>query len=228
MDLSYLSTYYTYFLTGARNAILLSVFSMCISIMLGILLALLRLSKLKIPKMLAVSYVEFIRGTPLMIQLFIIFYGLPMIGISIPSLTFFDTDISRFISGMIAMALNSSAYVCEIFRSGIQSVDDGQVEASRSLGFNYSSTMRFIVLPQALRNILPALGNELVTVIKESSVISVIGVQELMYNTTIVRSTTYKSFSPLIITALIYFVITFTLSKLLGKFEKHMSRSNAR
>lgn len=222
MSFSYLGKYYPYFIVGARNAVLLSLFSLMISVMLGVVLALCRLGKLRIVKFLATAYVEFIRGTPLMIQLYMIFYGLPMMGLRLPTVVLWGTDISRFLSGVIAMALNSAAYVCEIIRSGIQSVNKGQMEASRSLGFNYSQSMRFVILPQAFKNILPALGNEFVTVIKESSVISVIGVQELTYNAGIVRSITYQALSPMFVAAAEYFVLTFTLSKILGHFEHRM------
>ena len=222
MSFSYLGKYYPYFIVGARNAVLLSLFSLMISVMLGVVLALCRLGKLRIVKFLATAYVEFIRGTPLMIQLYMIFYGLPMMGLRLPTVVLWGTDISRFLSGVIAMALNSAAYVCEIIRSGIQSVNKGQMEASRSLGFNYSQSMWFVILPQAFKNILPALGNEFVTVIKESSVISVIGVQELTYNAGIVRSITYQALSPMFVAAAEYFVLTFTLSKILGHFEHRM------
>lgn len=226
MSFSYLGQYYSYFIVGARNAVLLSLFSVLISVMLGVLLALCRLGKSRILKYLATAYVEFIRGTPLMIQLFLVFYGLPMMGLKLPTMMFWGTDVSRFVSGVIAMALNSAAYVCEIIRSGIQSVSKGQMEASRSLGFNYAMTMRYIILPQAFKNILPALGNEFVTVIKESSVISVIGVQELTYNANIVRSITYQALSPMLVAAAEYFVLTFTISKILGHFERRMKAND--
>ena len=226
MSFSYLGQYYSYFIVGARNAVLLSLFSVLISVMLGVLLALCRLGKSRILKYLAAAYVEFIRGPPLMIQLFLVFYGLPMMGLKLPTMMFWGTDVSRFVSGVIAMALNSAAYVCEIIRSGIQSVSKGQMEASRSLGFNYAMTMRYIILPQAFKNILPALGNEFVTVIKESSVISVIGVQELTYNANIVRSITYQALSPMLVAAAEYFVLTFTISKILGHFERRMKAND--
>jgi polar amino acid transport system permease protein len=135
---------------------------------------------------------------------------------------FLGVDLSRFIPGIIALSINSGAYVAEIIRAGILAVDKGQMEAARSLGFNQGLAMRLVVLPQAIKNILPALGNEFVVVIKESSIVSVIGIAELMYNAGIVRGATYRPMEPLLVAAAIYFVLTFSLSKLLGVAEKRM------
>ncbi|MDP4088528.1 MAG: amino acid ABC transporter permease [Bacillota bacterium] len=223
MDMELITKYYKYFLIGAGNAVLLSIFTVIIGVIFGVLLALMRLSKVKVLKIIATSYVEFIRGTPLMVQLFLIFYGLPQLGINFPDINLLGMDFSRFLSGIVALSINSSAYVCEIIRSGIQSIDKGQTEASRSLGLNYAKTMRYIIIPQAFRNILPALGNEFVTVIKESSVISVIGIPELMYNADTVRGITYEPFQPLIIAAVLYFVLTFSISRGLAKIEKKLA-----
>jgi ABC-type amino acid transport system permease subunit len=131
-------------------------------------------------------------------------------------------DLARFIPGIIALSINSSAYVAEIIRAGIQAVDKGQMEASRSLGFNHRLSMQLVILPQAVKNILPALGNEFVVVIKESSIVSVIGISELMYNAGIVRGATYRPMEPLLIAAAIYFVLTFSISKVLGVAERRM------
>ena len=159
-------------------------------------------------------------------QIFIVFYGLPQIGIEFPDVPALGEDFPRFMAGAIALSLNSAAYVAEIIRAGIQAVDKGQMEAARSLGMPHSMAMRYIILPQAVRNILPALGNEFVVVIKESSIVSVIGVAELMYNAETVRGNTFRPFEPLIIAALIYFAMTFTLSKLVGKAERRMRTSD--
>jgi polar amino acid transport system permease protein len=157
--------------------------------------------------------VEFIRGTPLMVQLFIIYYALPtIIGLNIPEMQ----------SAIMALAINSGAYVAEIIRAGIQAVDKGQMEAARSLGMPYGMAMRYIIIPQAIKNILPALGNEFIVVIKESSVVSVIGIKELMYNADTVRGNTFRAFEPLIVAAIMYFIMTFTLSKLMGRFERRL------
>ena len=135
-------------------------------------------------------------------------------------------SMDGFLAALIAVSLNSAAYVAEIIRSGIQSIDKGQWEASRSLGLSNRQTMRHIILPQAIKNILPALGNEFVTLIKETAVASTIGVADLMYASKIVQSTSYQAFNPLIIVAVIYFIITFTLSRLIGALERRLSRSD--
>lgn len=157
-----------------------------------------------------------------MIQVMFLFYGLPMVGITFPSLPFISNS-DRFMAGICAMSINSGAYVAEIIRSGIQAVDKGQTEAARSLGFKSGQTMRMVVLPQAIKNILPALGNEFVTVIKESSIVSVIGIADLMYQTNSVISTTYRSLAALAVAAIIYFIMTFVTSRLIAFAERKMA-----
>ncbi|QIB26884.1 amino acid ABC transporter permease [Caloranaerobacter azorensis] len=212
MDFSFLAKYYMFFIYGLKNTILLAIFSVCLGVILGIFLALMKISKNRILNMISTSYIEFIRGTPLLVQLYIIYYGLPNIGIDLPD----------FLAGIIALSINSAAYVAEIIRAGIQAVDKGQMEAARSLGMTHNMTMKYIIIPQAFKNILPALGNEFIVVIKESSIVSIIGIHELMYNADTVRGNTFQPFEPLIVVALIYFIITFTLSKLLGLAERRM------
>ena len=138
----------------------------------------------------------------------------------------FRSPDSRMFLGTFAVVLNSSAYIAEIIRAGIQSIDGGQMEAARSLGMGYGVSMQFIIIPQALKNILPALGNEFVTLVKESAIISVIAIPDLMYNADTLRGITYKPFTPLIIAGIIYFTITFTLSKILGAIEGRLSASD--
>lgn len=222
LDFSFLSKYYMFFLNGARNTVLLAAFTVILGVIFGTFLALMRLSKNPLLKAFSASYIEFIRGTPLMVQIFIVFYGLPQIGIQFPDVPALGQDFPRFMAGIIALSINSAAYVAEIIRAGIQAVDKGQMEAARSLGMPHSLAMLYIILPQAVRNILPALGNEFVVVIKESSIVSVIGIAELMYNADTVRGNTYRTFEPLLIAAAMYFVMTFTLSKLLGVAERRM------
>lgn len=217
MDFSFLPKYYMFFIDGAKFTIMLAFFTVLIGSILGLFLAILRISKIKIFNFIAAAYVEFIRGTPLMVQIFIIYYALPdIIGVNLPEIP----------SAIIALAVNSAAYVSEIIRAGIQAVDKGQMEAARSLGMPYGMAMRYVIVPQAIKNILPALGNEFVTVIKESSVVSVIGIKELMYNTDTVRGNTFRAFEPLIIGAFVYFVMTFSLSKLMGWIERRMKTSD--
>ena len=222
MDFSFLNKYYFFFISGTENTIFLALFTVLLGTVFGTGLALLKLSKNKVGRFIASAYIEFIRGTPVMVQLFIIYYGLPYIGVKFPDVPAFGNDFPDFVAGIITLAINSAAYVAEIIRAGIQAVDKGQGEAARSLGLTQTMTMRYIIIPQALKNILPALGNEFITVIKESSIVSIIGIHELMYNADTVRGNTFEPFSPLLVAALIYFVLTFTLSKLLGIAERRM------
>lgn len=213
--------YHKFFLEGCKNTLILALFSVLIGTLAGTLLSLCRMSKFKPLKYIAVAIVEFVRGTPLMVQLMFIFYGLPMIGVTFPDISFIP-NFSRFMAGVVAMSLNSSAYVSEIIRSGIQAVDPGQMEAARSIGFTYGESMRKVILPQAVKNILPALGNEFVTVIKESSIVSVIGIADLMFRTNDVIAVTYRSLQALLIAALLYFVMTFITGRLVSLAERKM------
>ena len=213
--------YHKFFLEGCKNTLILAHFSVLIGTLGGTLLSLCRMSKFKPLKYIAVAIVEFVRGTPLMVQLMFIFYGLPMIGVTFPDISFIP-NFSRFMAGVVAMSLNSSAYVSEIIRSGIQAVDPGQMEAARSIGFTYGESMRKVILPQAVKNILPALGNEFVTVIKESSIVSVIGIADLMFRTNDVIAVTYRSLQALLIAALLYFVMTFITGRLVSLAERKM------
>ncbi|EJO5346674.1 amino acid ABC transporter permease [Clostridium botulinum] len=226
MDFSFLTNYYSFFISGAKYTIILAFFTVVIGTILGLLLSLMKLSKNKILKYIAVSYIEFIRGTPVLVQLYIIYYGLPTIGIRFPEVPMLGSNFPDFSAGILALSINSAAYVAEIIRAGIQAVDKGQMEAARSLGMPESMAMKNVIIPQAFKNILPALGNEFITIIKESSIVSIIGIHELMYNADTVRGNIFRPFEPLIVAALMYFIITFTLSKLLGVAERRMKVSD--
>lgn len=216
------SRYWPLFMEGTRNTLILALFTVVLGTLLGIVLALMRMGPVPPLRWFANGYIEFIRGTPLLVQLMFLHFGLPMAGIVFPAIPFIP-DSDRFMAGIIAMAINSGAYVAEIIRSGIQAVDAGQTEAARSLGFSQGQTLRMVVLPQAVKNILPALGNEFVTMIKESSIVSVIGVADLMYRTNGIISNTWKNLEALTIAALIYFVLTFITSRLVALAERRMS-----
>ncbi len=218
--------YDSLFLQALLMTVSLSLATVLCSSVLGSLMALMKISGSKILRAISTAYVTFIRGTPLLVQLYMVFYGLPMLGVNLPAFEFLGTDFSRFFSGLLALVINSIAYVCEIVRGGIQSVDEGQMEAARSIGFNKRQAMVHIIFPQALKNILPALGNEFVSVIKESSQVSIIGLAELMYITTTVRSISFRSFEPLVIVSLLYFILTSVLSALIKKMEKKLAVSN--
>ena len=214
--------YSSFFAQGVVNTLIIAAFSVLLGTILGTLMATMRMGKILPLKWLAVAYIEFIRGTPLMVQLMFIFYGLPMIGVKIPDISWIP-NFSRFAAGIVAMSMNSCAYVAEVIRSGIQAVDYGQTEAARSVGFSSGEAMRLVVLPQAIRNILPALGNEFVTVIKESSIVSVIGIADLMFRTNDVIALSYKSLECLAVAALIYFVLTFISSRIVSLAERKLS-----
>ena len=214
MNIDFLIKYSSYFIKGTGVTLFISLFGVIFGTLMGVGLALMRLSNNKILKSISGAYIEVIRGTPLILQVFLVYHGLPQI-IPLPS--------SRLILGTVAVFLNSSAYIAEIIRAGIQSIDKGQMEASRSLGMTHAMAMRFIIIPQSIKNILPALGNEFIVLVKESAIISVIGVQDLMYNADTLRGITYEPFIPLIYAGIIYFTITFSISKLLGILERRLS-----
>lgn len=223
-SLSVLSKYSSYFVTGVKFTLGLSLISVMIGTVIGAGICFAKMSNNIALKALATGYIEIIRGTPLITQLFIVFFG---------SAILFNTkelglpiSTMAFISGIVAVSLNSGGYVAEVIRSGIQSVDKGQMEAGRSLGMSKKQTMKEIIIPQAAKNILPALANEFITVIKETSIVSVIGVTDIMYNVNIVRGTSFRSLEPLFMAAILYFVITFTLSKLVNKLEGKLKESD--
>lgn len=189
---------------------------------------LLTLSKLNPLSFLATCYVEVIRSTPVLVQIMIIYFGVFRM-VRLPNVTFFGfLKFQRFFPGVVALGMNSGAYLCEIIRSGIQSIDGGQTEAARSLGLSQSKTMIHIILPQALRNILPAIANEFVVIIKESAIAYTIGVPDLMAAVNDVRGAASIIMEPLLIATAIYFCLCFPTSKIIAYFERRMSRGNVR
>ncbi|BDR61063.1 ABC transporter substrate-binding protein/permease [Lactobacillus xylocopicola] len=203
--------YKDFFIAGVGYTLFISAIAVFFGFLLGALLALMRLSHNHLIHAVATAYIEFVRGTPLMVQLLFIYFGLGLL-VNIPAL----------LSGIIAVALNSAAYVAEVIRSGINSIAKGQTEAARSLGLSRKKTMRYVIMPQAMKNIWPALGNEFVSLIKESSIVSVIGVTDLIYQSRVVQADTYRGVMPLVITMVLYFIITFSLSTLMKHFERKM------
>lgn len=223
LDFSFLVKYYPLYITGTLNTILIALFSVIIGTAIGTLLALMKLGRNKVLKGISIAYIEFVRGTPLLVQLTIFYFAvLPALGISSRGSTIFGGNMVGFMACIIALSLNSAAYVAEIIRAGIESIDVGQMEAARSLGMKKSQAMKFIVLPQAVKNILPALGNEFIVIIKESAIVYIIGIKEIMFAANTAKTFNYNPFPPLIFAALIYFVITFTLSKGLGIVERRL------
>ena len=217
--------YNSFFTEGIVNTLIIAAFSVLFGAILGTLMASLRMCRIPPLRWIAVAYIEFVRGTPLMVQLMFIFYGLPMIGITIPNISWIP-NFSRFAAGIVAMSMNSCAYVAEIIRSGIQAVDFGQTEAALSCGMTRTQAMVNIILPQAVKNILPALGNEFVTMIKETSIIQYLGVGDLMYNNGIVITATYNPLPCYYISAIIYLTLNIVLGKGLDLFERRMKCSD--
>ncbi|HAT56921.1 MAG TPA: arginine ABC transporter permease [Veillonellaceae bacterium] len=216
------------FLAGVKVTIVISFAACLFGLLLGIILAFMKLSKIKPLVWAANVYVEVIRGTPVLVQISLVFFGLPYIGIHFPSFEFLGVDFGRLSAGILALVINSGAYECEIVRSGIQSIGKGQLEGAMSLGFSKMEAMIRIIIPQAVKNILPVIGNEFVTLIKESSQVSVIGMADLMYTATTVQGISFQPFPPLVIVAAYYFVITFSVSTLLRLMEKKMNIKSAR
>lgn len=219
LDFTIMGRFAPMLMDGVVMTILLTLASVVIGVCLGLITALMKMSRIKVFRIIGTTYVELVRGTPIMVQLFIIFYGLPQL---------LQFTIPEFAAAVISLGFNSGAYVAEIIRAGIQAVDRGQTEAAFSLGMPNAMTMRYIIIPQAVKNILPALVNEFITLIKESSVVSVIGMSELMRKANAISSVTYKPFEPLITVALIYFLMTFSLSKFMGVVERRLKRSDYR
>ena len=246
--------YLEMFRSGLIITVMLSVGTVALGAVLGVILALMRMSDLRPLRslgltkdgrlrgpgfltalskfnplsFLATAYVEILRSTPVIVQIAVIYYGIFGV-IDLPTFSLFGiTKFHRFFPGVVALGMNSGAYLCEIIRSGIQSIDGGQSEAARSLGMSQSQTLRFVVLPQAIRNILPAIANEFVVIIKESAVTYTIGVQDIMAVVQSVKGATYLIMEPLLVVTGIYFCLCFPTSKLIAYVERRMSRGNKR
>ena len=204
-----------FLVTGVSYTLLLAAITVAFGAVIACLLAGMKLSKIAPLRWLSTAYIEIIRGTPMLLQLYFFYFALPAL---IPAL-----NKQKFLCIAIALVCNSAAYVSEVIRSGIQSVDAGQSEAAMSLGMNSFQRTWYILVPQALKTILPALGNEFVTVIKESSIVSVIGIADLMFRTNDVIALSYKSLECLAVAALIYFVLTFISSRIVSLAERKLS-----
>ena len=177
---------------------------------------------------LATAYVEILRSTPVIVQIFIIYYGV-FSNIGLPSFKLFGfISFNRFFPGVVALGMNDGAYLCEILRSGIQSIDGGQSVASRSLGLRQTQTLRYIIFPQALKNILPAIANEFVVIIKESAITYTIGVQDIMSAVQAIRGATFMIMEPLLVATALYFCLCFPTSKLIAYIERRMRRGDKR
>lgn len=210
LDFSAITPYLHMLLAGALITLKGSALAVVFGALLGILVGALRVLPYTPIRTLAATYIYIIRGTPLLIQLFLIYFGLPSLGINLPA----------FASGVIGLSINSAGYVGEIVRGGIEAVPKGQWEAAQVLGLSYFRTMRHIILPQAIRNMLPAFGNEFVTLIKESSLLSTLAISELTMVGQQVRSVTYASFETFITVGIMYLILTSVTSLILQLVEK--------
>lgn len=210
---------YLAYLDGLKVTILISLMAIILGIAIGIIVAIIKVSannyRMRWLTSICNIYINIIRGTPLMVQLLIIY-----------NLIFTSRNTNELIVGAVCFGINSGAYVAEIIRAGIESIDRGQMEAGRSLGLNYIDTMRMIILPQAIKNILPALGNEFITLIKETSVASVIATNDLTKQAQYIGSRTWDILPPLVIAAIFYLIIVMGLSKLLAVFERRLARGD--
>ncbi|MCC2255788.1 amino acid ABC transporter permease [Ruminococcus sp. CLA-AA-H200] len=249
-----IAPYTELFVQGTIVTILLAVFTVVIGFCLALILALMRMSNLRPFRALgidsdghtrekgflallsrfnpldfiATAYVEILRSTPVLVQIFIIYYGVFSM-VDLPSFQLFGfIRFERFLPGVVALGMNSGAYLCEIIRSGIQSIDSGQTEAARSLGLSQSQNLKYIILPQAIKNILPAIANEFVVIIKESAITYTIGVQDIMSAVNAVRGASFIIIEPLLVATAIYFCLCFPTSKIIAYFERRMSRGDKR
>ena len=209
-----------YIVDGLKITLIVTIFAVLIGVLLGFLIAIVRTThdktgKLKILNAICKVYLTVIRGTPVVVQLMIIYF-----------IIFGSVDISKVLVAIIAFGINSGAYVAEIFRSGIMSIDNGQFEAGRSLGFNYAQTMMYIIMPQAFKNVLPTLCNEFISLLKETSVSGYIALQDLTKGGDIIRSRTYDAFMPLIAVALIYLAMGMIFTKLVSLLERRLRNSD--
>ncbi|MEG0798035.1 MAG: amino acid ABC transporter permease [Acidaminococcaceae bacterium] len=201
-------------LQGAGITLEISALSVGFGLLIGMFVGVARLSSMKLVRYAANVYVDFIRGTPLLVQIFLVYFALPLIT---------GSRIDPFIAAISACSINSGAYVAEIFRGGIQSIDPGQMEAGRSLGLTWVQTMRYVIMPQAFKRIIPPLGNEFIAMLKDSSLVSVIGFEELTRRGQLIIARTYASFEIWLAVAFIYLIMTFTIARLVARLERRYS-----
>ena len=201
-------------IVGAGITIQITAISVGLGLIIGMFVGIARICNVKVLRALATVYIDFLRGTPLLVQIFLIYFALPMV---------VGQRVDPFIAAITACGINSGAYIAEIFRAGIQAIDEGQMEAGRSLGMSWVQTMRYIIVPQAFKNVIPPLGNEFIALLKDSSLVSVIGFEELARRGQLIIARTYGSLEIWITVALIYLVMTLTISRLVSYMEKRLA-----
>ena len=200
-------------IAGAGITIQITAISVGLGLIIGMFVGIARISNVKLLRWLAAIYIDFLRGTPLLVQIFLIYFALPVL---------LGQRVDPFIAAITACGINSGAYIAEIFLAGIQAIDEGQMEAGRSLGMTWVQTMRYIIVPQAFKNIVPPLGNEFIALLKDSSLVSVIGFEELTRRGQLIIARTYGSLEIWISVAIIYLVMTLTISRLVAYLEKRL------
>lgn len=215
IDIAFLESILPQLISGAWITIQLTVYAVGAGVVLGLVFALARLSKSPLISAPAIAYIEFMRGTPLLAQIFMIYFGLGSVGINVPD----------FASGFIALSLNSAAYNAEIFRAGIQSISKGQMEASRSLGLTYAQSMAYVVIPQAFRFCLPPLGNEFIALLKDSSLVAIIGISDLMRVGREINGRTLRSIEVFGYVSIVYLLMTLPLSQMVTALERRMKKA---
>ncbi|NLI91066.1 MAG: amino acid ABC transporter permease [Peptococcaceae bacterium] len=213
---------FPYLMQGAKITLQFTIVSVLFGMVLGLIFALGKLAQNKLIRYISSAYVDFFRGTPLLVQIFLIYFGVPQL------FSFTLPDNYQYIAGAIALSLNCGAYTAEIFRSGIQSIDYGQTEAARSLGMSHFQAMRYIILPQAFKVVVPPLGNEFIAMLKDSSLLAIIAIEELMYTGKIITGRTFQPMPIYLMVALIYLVMTMALSMLVNYTEKRLGKSDIR
>ena len=201
-------------IVGAGITIQITAISVGLGLIIGMFVGIARICNVKVLRALATVYIDFLRGTPLLVQIFLIYFALPMV---------VGQRVDPFIAAITACGINSGAYIAEIFRAGIQAIDEGQMEAGRSLGMSWVQTMRYIIVPQAFKNVIPPLGNEFIALLKDSSLVSVIGFEELTRRGQLIIARTCGSLEIWITVALIYLVMTLTISRLVSYMEKRLA-----
>lgn len=201
-------------IVGAGITVQITAISVGLGLVIGMFVGIARICHVKVLRALATVYIDFLRGTPLLVQIFLIYFALPMV---------VGQRVDPFIAAITACGINSGAYIAEIFRAGIQAIDEGQMEAGRSLGMTWVQTMRYIIVPQAFKNIVPPLGNEFIALLKDSSLVSVIGFEELTRRGQLIIARTYGSMEIWITVALIYLVMTLTISRFVSYMEKRLA-----
>ena len=198
-------------LVGAGVTIKITALSVALGVVIGLFVGIARISRIKLLRVLAAIYVDFFRGTPLLVQIFLVYFALPVIT---------GQRVDPFVAAIGSCGINSGAYVAEIFRAGIQSIDKGQMEAGRSLGMTWVQTMRYIIVPQAFKRVIPPLGNEFIALLKDSSLVSVIGFEELTRRGQLIIAKTYGSLEIWLSVAVIYLARTLTISRFVAYLER--------